>query len=187
MKVKSTLKEQLFGENSYSKSHTCKCSFETKICLKWKYVKYILYMQFMVVKTLLRISLSIEEGLVTTTFVKYCTLKKLFLAITYKEKLIFRNNYSTLDHILFFESDKSRAWRSCVLTCFACLCACMLTCLVCLNTYVLACLACLRAYVLPCLACFNVWRTFMLACLACFCIHVLCMLTCLLWWNVLLC
>ena len=55
----------------------------------------------MVAKTLLRISLSIEEWLVATTFVKYCTMKKLFPAINYKEKMIFRNNYSTLDHSLF--------------------------------------------------------------------------------------
>ena len=58
-------------------------------------------MQFMVAKTLLRISVSIEEWLAATTFVKYCTLKKLFPAINYKEKMIFRNNYSTLDHSLF--------------------------------------------------------------------------------------
>ena len=58
----------------------------------------------MVAKTLLRISVSIEEWLAATTFVKYCTLKKLFPAINYKEKMIFRNNYSTLDHSLFLES-----------------------------------------------------------------------------------
>ena len=58
-------------------------------------------MQFMVTKTLLRISVSIEEWLAATTFVKYCTLKKLFPAINYKEKMIFRNNYSILDHSLF--------------------------------------------------------------------------------------
>ena len=61
-------------------------------------------MQFIVAKTLLRISASIEEWLAATTFVKYCTLKKLFPAINYKEKMIFRNNYSTLDHSLFLES-----------------------------------------------------------------------------------
>ena len=57
-------------------------------------------MQFMVAKTLLGISISIEEWLAAITFVKNCTLKKLFPAINYKEKLIFRNNYSTLDHSL---------------------------------------------------------------------------------------
>ena len=55
----------------------------------------------MVAKTLLRISVSIEEWLAATTFLKYCTLKKLFPAINYKEKMIFRSNYSTLDHSLF--------------------------------------------------------------------------------------
>ena len=55
----------------------------------------------MVAKTLLRISVSVEEWLAATTFLKYCTLKKLFPAIIYKEKMIFRNNYSTLDHSLF--------------------------------------------------------------------------------------
>ena len=52
----------------------------------------------MVAKTLLRIGVSIEEWLAATTLVKYCTLKKLFPAINYKQKIIFRNNYSTLDH-----------------------------------------------------------------------------------------
>ena len=51
----------------------------------------------MVAKTLRRISAFIEEWLAATTFVKYYTLKKLFPAINYKEKMIFRNNYSTLD------------------------------------------------------------------------------------------
>ena len=58
-------------------------------------------MQFIVAKTLLRISASTEEWLAATTFVKYCTLKKLFPAINYREKMIFRNNCSTLDHSLF--------------------------------------------------------------------------------------
>ena len=40
----------------------------------------------MVARTLLRNSLSIEEWLAATTFVKYCTLKKLFPAINYKKK-----------------------------------------------------------------------------------------------------
>ena len=47
-------------------------------------VKYILYMQFMVARALQRNSVSTE--LAATTFVKYCTLKKLFPAINYKEK-----------------------------------------------------------------------------------------------------
>ena len=72
-----------------------------KIRLKQKYIKYILYMQFTVAKTLLRISASTEEWLAANTFVKYCALKKLFPAINYKEKMIFRNSYSTLDHSLF--------------------------------------------------------------------------------------
>ena len=55
----------------------------------------------MVAKTLLRISVSNEEWLAATTFVKYCTLKKLFPAINYKDKMIFRNNYSALDRSLF--------------------------------------------------------------------------------------
>ena len=58
-------------------------------------------MQFMVAKALLRISVSIKEWLAATIFVKYGTLKKLFPVINYKEKMIFRNNYSTLDHSLF--------------------------------------------------------------------------------------
>ena len=55
----------------------------------------------MVGSALLRNSVSIEEWLVGTTFVKYCTLKKLFPAINCKEKMFFSNNYSTLDHSLF--------------------------------------------------------------------------------------
>ena len=55
----------------------------------------------MVASSLPRISVSIDEWLAATTFVKYCTLKKLFPAINYKEKVFFRNNYSTLDHSLF--------------------------------------------------------------------------------------
>ena len=55
----------------------------------------------MVASALLRNSVSIEEWLATTTFVKYCILRKLFPAINYKEKMIFRNNYSTLDNSIF--------------------------------------------------------------------------------------
>ena len=41
----------------------------------------------MVARALLRNRVSIEEWLAATTFVKYCTLKKLFPAINYKEKM----------------------------------------------------------------------------------------------------
>ena len=59
-------------------------------------------MQFTVARALLRNSISIKEWFAaTTTFVKYCTLRKLFAAINYKEKTFFRNNYSTLDYSLF--------------------------------------------------------------------------------------
>ena len=40
----------------------------------------------MVARALLRNNVSIEAWLAATTFVKYCTLKKLFPAINYKEK-----------------------------------------------------------------------------------------------------
>ena len=55
----------------------------------------------MVAGALLRNSLSIEKWLVATTFVKYCAPKKMFPAISHKEKMFFRNNYFTLDHSLF--------------------------------------------------------------------------------------
>ena len=56
----------------------------------------------MVARALLRNSVSIEEWLAATTFVKCCTLKKLFHAINYKKKkMLFRNNYYTLNHSLF--------------------------------------------------------------------------------------
>ena len=58
-------------------------------------------MQFMIARALLRNSVFIKKWLASTTFVKYCTLKKLFFVINYKEKMLFRNNYSTLDHSLF--------------------------------------------------------------------------------------
>ena len=51
---------------------------------------------------------------------------------------------------------ESRAWRACMLACFACLRACVLKCFACFCAYVLrvfTCLACLRAYVLGVLAC----------------------------------
>ena len=54
----------------------------------------------MVARAYLRNSVSIKEWLAATTFVRYCTLKKLFPAINYKKKMFFRNNYSTLDHSL---------------------------------------------------------------------------------------
>ena len=53
------------------------------------------------------------------------------------------------------ESAKSRAWRACVLTCFACLRASVLTCLACLRAYVFS--------VLMCLACLHAWRAFVFA------------------------
>ena len=43
----------------------------------------------MLLCALLRNSVSIEERLAATTFVKYCTLKKLFPAINCKEKNVF--------------------------------------------------------------------------------------------------
>ena len=55
----------------------------------------------MVARALLRNSVSIEEWLAATTFVKYFTLKKLSPAINYKEKMFFRNNFSTLNHNFF--------------------------------------------------------------------------------------
>ena len=55
----------------------------------------------MVARALLRNSVSIKEWLAATTFVKYCTLKKLLPAINYKKKMHFRSNYSTLNHSLF--------------------------------------------------------------------------------------
>ena len=55
----------------------------------------------MIATALLRNSVCIEEWLAITTFLKYCTLKKLFPAINYKEKMFFRNNYSTLGHSFF--------------------------------------------------------------------------------------
>ena len=55
----------------------------------------------MVARPLPRNSVAVDEWLAATTFVKYCTLKKLFPAINYKKKFFFRNNYSTLNHSLF--------------------------------------------------------------------------------------
>ena len=55
----------------------------------------------MVARALLRYTVSIEEWLSATTFVKYCTLKKLFPAINYKKKMFFRDNYPILNHSLF--------------------------------------------------------------------------------------
>ena len=55
----------------------------------------------MVSSALLRNSVSTEEELAATTFVKHCTPKKLFAAINYKKKIFFGNNCSTLDHSLF--------------------------------------------------------------------------------------
>ena len=55
----------------------------------------------MVASALLRNSVSVEEWLAGTTFLKYCALKKICPEVTYKEKMFLRNNYSTLDHSLF--------------------------------------------------------------------------------------
>ena len=55
----------------------------------------------MVARALLRNSVSVEEWLAGNNFVKYCILKKLFPVINYNEKMLFRNNYSTLNHSLF--------------------------------------------------------------------------------------
>ena len=61
----------------------------------------------MVASALLTNSVSIEEWLAATTFVKQGNTvprKKLFPAINYsklQEKMFFRNNYSTLDHSFF--------------------------------------------------------------------------------------
>ena len=52
----------------------------------------------MVARALLRNSVSIEEWLAATTFVKYCTLKKLFPTINYKKKNVFS------EQLLYFES-----------------------------------------------------------------------------------
>ena len=53
----------------------------------------------MVARALLRNSVSIEELLAATTFVKYCTLKKLFPEINYTEKMFLGT--TTLNHSLF--------------------------------------------------------------------------------------
>ena len=55
----------------------------------------------MVARALLKNSVSIEEWLPATSFLKYCTLENLFPAINYKEKMFFRNNYPTLNDSLF--------------------------------------------------------------------------------------
>ena len=52
----------------------------------------------MIARALLRNNVSIEEWLAATTFVKYCTLKKLFPAINYKKKNVFS------EQLLYFES-----------------------------------------------------------------------------------
>ena len=65
-------------------------------------VKYILYMQFMVARALQRNSVSIE--LAATTFVKYCTLKKLFPAINYKEKCFLGTTTLLWITVFYYES-----------------------------------------------------------------------------------
>ena len=52
----------------------------------------------MVARALPRNSVSIEEWLAATTFVRCCTLKKLFHAINYKKKNVFK------EQLLYFES-----------------------------------------------------------------------------------
>ena len=49
----------------------------------------------MAASALLKNCVSIDEWLAASTFAKYCNLKKLFPAINYKEKMFFKNNYST--------------------------------------------------------------------------------------------
>ena len=71
------------------------------------------------------------------------------------------------------ESAKSRAWRACVLPCFACLRAYELTCLACLaciracRTCVLPCFCPWRACVLGMFNCLRAWRACVLTCLLC--------------------
>ena len=60
----------------------------------------------MVARALLRNSVSIEEWLASTTFVKYCTLKKLFPEINYKEKCFLGT--TTLLWITVFSYDSLR-------------------------------------------------------------------------------
>ena len=52
------------------------------------------------------------------------------------------------------ESAKSRAWRACVLACFACLRACVLSVLMCLACFCIRVLN-LRACYAGCFACFG--------------------------------
>ena len=52
----------------------------------------------MVARAILRNSVSIEEWLAATTFVKYCTLKTMFPAINCKKKNVFS------EQLLYFES-----------------------------------------------------------------------------------
>ena len=58
----------------------------------------------MLASALLRNSLSIEEWLAATTFVKYCTLNKLFPMINYKDKMFFRNVFQECFSEMFFKS-----------------------------------------------------------------------------------
>ena len=55
-------------------------------------------MQFMVARALLRNSVFIVDR---NYFREILYSEKTFPAINYKEKMFFRNNYSTLDHSLF--------------------------------------------------------------------------------------
>ena len=81
MTVSACLKVASCNNDGTTQMYECKCSLEIKVS-----VKYILYMQFIVASALLRNSVFIEEWLTATTLVKYCTMKKLFLAINYKKK-----------------------------------------------------------------------------------------------------
>ena len=82
-----------------------------------------------------------------------------------------QGNLKTVTIFQLNESVKSRAWRACVLACFACLLACVFTCLACLRAYVLGvltCLVCLRVYMRASydemfyfLTCLRTWCAFL--------------------------
>ena len=55
----------------------------------------------MAARALLRNGASIEEWLAVTNFVKYCTVKKLFPAINYKEKKCFFETTTLLWNTVF--------------------------------------------------------------------------------------
>ena len=72
------------------------------------------------------------------------------------------------------ESDKSRAWRACVLTCLACLRAHVLGVLACSRTYVLGVLTCFRAHVRGVFTCLRAHVLGVLTCLRA-CMYTLCL------------